>query len=338
MELYGGIDLHSNNNVIVLTDEQDQIILRRRLPNRLDRVLEELVPYREDIKGLVVESTYNWYWLVDGLIEAGFWVHLANTPAIVQYKGLKYTDDDSDARWLAKLLRLGLLPVGYIYPKEQRAIRDLLRKRGQLIRKRTAHLLSIQNIITRNRGQSYGANDVKKLTPELVEQLLPNQNISLAVKSNLMVMETLSEAIRKIEKTVETQVRPYSEYQSLTDVSGIGTVLGLTITLETGDIKRFAKVGNYASYCRCVGSKRISNGKTKGHGNTKNGNKYLAWAYMEAANFAVRYNPQIKRYYQRKKSKTNGLVAIKTVAHKLARACYYILRDGAEFNVQRTFT
>lgn len=338
MELYCGIDLHSNNNVIVLIDEQDEIVIRRRLPNDLDRVLEELLPYRESIEGVVVESTYNWYWLVDGLIEAGFRVHLANTAAIVQYKGLKYTNDDSDARWLAQLLNLGILPVGYIYPKEQRAIRDLLRKRGQLVRQRTANLLSVQNIITRNRSQSYSANDVKKLTPELVEQLLPDQNISLAVESNLMVMKTLSEAITQIEKMVKTQVRPYPEYQCLINVSGIGTILGMTITLETGNIKRFGKAGEYASYCRCVGSKRISNGKTKGQGNTKNGNKYLAWAYMEAANFAVRYNPHIKRYYQRKRAKTNGRIAIKTVAHKLARACFYILRDGTEFDVQKAFT
>ncbi len=107
--------------------------------------------------------------------------------------------------------------------------------------------------------------------------------------------------------------------------------------LESGDINRFAKVGNYASYCRCAGSKRISNGKSKGHGNAKNGNKYLAWAYMEAANFAVRYNPHIKRYYQRKKAKTNGIIAIKTVAHKLARACYYVLCDDVPFDVHKAF-
>nr|VFJ95219.1 MAG: Transposase [Candidatus Kentron sp. LFY] len=132
MELYGGIDLHSNNNVIVLVDGQDRTHYRRRLANDLELILEELAPYWDSLEGLVVESTYNWYWLVDGLIEAGCWVHLANTAAIVQYEGLKYADDDSDARWLAKLLRLGLLPVGYIYPKADRAIRDLLRKRGQL--------------------------------------------------------------------------------------------------------------------------------------------------------------------------------------------------------------
>jgi transposase len=86
-----------------------------------------------------------------------------------------------------------------------------------------------------------------------------------------------------------------------------------------------------------VGSERLSNVKRKGRGNTKNGNKYLAWAYVEAANFAVRYNATIKRYSQRKRAKTNGVVAIKTVAHELARACYYILRDGADFEVSRAF-
>ena len=114
-------------------------------------------------------------------------------------------------------------------------------------------------------------------------------------------------------------------------------MLGLTILLETGPVERFARVGNYASYSRCVGSQRLSNGKRKGKGNTKSGNKYLAWAYLEAANFAVRYNPQIKRYYQRKKAQTNGVVAIKTVAHKLARACYYMLREGTDFDVARAF-
>nr|VFK45837.1 MAG: Transposase IS116/IS110/IS902 family protein [Candidatus Kentron sp. TC] len=144
--------------------------------------------------------------------------------------------------------------------------------------------------------------------------------------------------MRKYEEIVKEKIRPCPEYQSLTKVSGIGMVLGPTITLETGNINRFSKVGDYASYCRCMGSKRTSNGKTKGRGNTKNGNKCLAWTYMEAVNFAMRYNPRIKRYYQRKNPKTNGLIAIKTVAHKLARACYYVLRDEAEFDMKRAFT
>jgi len=337
MKLYGGIDLHSNNSVIAVLDETDKVVYRQRLPNDLDSVLRALEPWQEAIEGLVVESTYNWYWLVDGLMEAGYRVHLANTAAIVQYEGLKHADDDSDARWLAHLLRLGVLPEGYIYPKERRAVRDLLRKRGQLVHQRTSNLHSVQNLMSRNRGHGMSANRVKRLSEEEVDGLLGDQLLALAVKSNLTVMQCLERQIHELEQVVKTQVKLESGFKALLSVSGIGNILGLTIMLETGDIGRFAKVGNYASYCRCVGSEWRSNGKRKGKGNTKNGNKYLAWAYVEAANFAVRYNPQIKRFYQRKRVRSNGVVAIKTVAHKLARACYYILRDQVPFDVNKAF-
>ena len=152
MPLYGGIDLHANNSVVVLLNDQDQVIYQKRLPNALSTILEAFAPYASEIEGFVVESTYNWYWLIDGLMEAGYRVHLANPAAIQQYSGLKYTNDHSDARWLAHLLRLGVLPQGYIYPKAERAVRDLLRKRAHLVRQHTANVLSVQNIMIRNTG------------------------------------------------------------------------------------------------------------------------------------------------------------------------------------------
>ncbi len=127
------------------------------------------------------------------------------------------------------------------------------------------------------------------------------------------------------------------EYQNLTNIDGIGKALGMTIVLETGDINRFNSPGNYSSYCRLVNGARYSNGKKKGKTNTKCGNKYLAWAYVEAANFAIRYNKTVKAYYQRKMAKTNAIVAKKTIAHKLARACFYVLRDGVAFDVNKAF-
>jgi transposase len=313
------------------------VVYRKRLPSEARALLEALAPYREAIVGLVVESTYNWYWLVDALMEAGYAVHLANTAAIVQYSGLKYSDDDCDAAWLAKLLRLGLLPEGTIYPKGERAVRDLLRRRSRLVQQHTANLLAIQNLFARNRGRSLSGNEVRRLTAEAVSRLLPDPNLALAVQATLLTMRAQEAAIDLLERQTLNQVRLRPAYRHLLSVSGIGQVLGLTILLETGEIGRFAQVGHYASYCRCVGSERLSNGKRKGRGNTKSGNKYLAWAYVEAANFAVRYNAAIQRYYQRKRERTNGIVAIKTVAHKLARACYYILRDGTDFEVGRAF-
>ncbi len=151
--------------MVVVLDDQDQVVYRKRLPNELKQILQALTPFQSQLQGVVVESTYNWYWLVDGLMETGYCVHLANPAAMKQYDGLKYTNDDTDARWLAHLLRLGLLPTGYIYPKEERAVRDLLRKRSQLVRQKTGNLLSIQNVLTRNTGQVLRGNQIKQLTP-----------------------------------------------------------------------------------------------------------------------------------------------------------------------------
>ena len=163
MKLYSAIDLHSNNNVLVVSDEKDRVVYEHRLPNDLKAVLKELSPYRKNIQAIAVESTYNWYWLVDGLMEAGYTVKLVNTMAVKTYDGLKYTGDEYDARHLSHLLRLGILPTGYIYPKEERKVRDLLRKRGHLVRQRTALLLSIQSHVSRHRGEGMTVSEIRKL-------------------------------------------------------------------------------------------------------------------------------------------------------------------------------
>jgi transposase len=337
MKLYGAIDLHSNNNVTVVIDEQDQVVYEKRLPNDLGLIAEHLTAYQDLLQGIVVESTYNWYWLVDGLMDKGHKLHLANTAAIQQYQGLKYTDDHSDARWLAHLLRLGVLPQGYTYPKQERAVRDLLRRRGQLVRQRTANLLSIQNLLTRNTASSINSKRIKTLDTKQVDQLLANPDLALAVKANLAMMQCGNQQIDLLGRTIKDRIKLRQEFSFLRTVPGIGQTLALTIMLETGDIRRFADVGNYASYCRCVGSQKISNGKKKGKGNTKNGNNYLSWAFVEAANFAIRFSARIKGYYQKKKAKSHGVVALKAVAHKLCRACYYIIKDRVAFDVAKAF-
>ncbi|HVI71303.1 MAG TPA: IS110 family transposase [Pyrinomonadaceae bacterium] len=339
MPLYGGIDLHANNSVVVLLNAQDQVIYQKRLPNDLPTILAALAPHPGEIEGLVVESTYNWYWLVDGLMEAGYRVHLANPAAIQQYSGLKYSDDHSDARWLAHLLRLGVLPKGYIYPKAERAVRDLLRKRAHLVRQHTANVLSVQNIIVRNTGVRLSVKRIRALTKQELEALLPEVDQVLAVTSSLAVLDCLSQQIKTLEQTVHKRLKHTPSYEQLLTVDGIGTILAQTIMLESGDMGRFPTVGNYASYCRCVNSTKISNGKRKGQGNVKNGNPYLGWADMEAAQFALRFNARAQRFYQRKlaKSNNNTILARKTVPHKLARACYYLMRDLVPFDARKAF-
>jgi transposase len=337
MKLYCGIDLHSNNSYVVLLDETKKAVYQKRLVNDLPIILEALSPYRDQIVGIVVESTYNWYWLVDGLQEAGYIVHLANTTAIQQYKGLKYTDDKTDAIWLAKLLNLGVLEEGHIYPKEKRGLRELLRRRMVLVRQQTMNILGIQGILTRYENVRLSGDKIKREADDKILAYTQTQHVRLAVESQLKILRCVMDQIRNLEKSILEEVKDDAIFKYIKTLPGVGPILAMTILLETGEISRFKGAGNYSSYCRCVESKRVSNAKKKGENNRKNGNAYLGWAYIEAANFSIRFNEPIKRYYQRKLSKTKRVVALKTIANKLSKACYFILRDGVEFDMNKAF-
>lgn len=337
MKFYAGIDLHASNNFLGVIDSKDNRLFGKRLSNSMDEIKFALTPFGKSLVGVVVESTYNWYWLVDGLQDAGYKVHLANPSAIKQYEGLKHTDDKWDSFWLAHMLRLGILPEGYIYPKGTRPIRDLLRRRLLFVRQRTSQILSLQSMMTRNLGINISSNEIKKMKEDYVEQLFQDPYLLLTAKSNISTIKFLQTKIRAIEKAVLSQMSLKAEFEILTSIPGIGNILALTIMLEVDHIKRFEESGNYCSYSRCVKSEKLSNDKKKGQGNRKNGNKYLAWAYVEAAHLIVRYCPEANRFYQRKKAKVNGALATKALANKLARASYYMMRDQVVFDKDKLF-
>jgi transposase len=172
MRLYAALDLHSNNNYLVVIDERDQVVFRRKQANELGPLLMVLEPFRPQLFGIVVESTYNWYWLVDGLMESGWKVHLANTAGAEQYAGIKHSNDWTDAHWLAHLLRLGILPEGTIYPKAERAVRDLLRERMRLVAERSRQILSIEGTFARQRGLQLSRRQIGQLDSLELEKCL----------------------------------------------------------------------------------------------------------------------------------------------------------------------
>ena len=337
MAVYAGIDLHSTNVYLGIIDDEDRRLYKKRLPNDLGTILMALEPFKADLAGVVVESTYNWYWLVDGLQEHGHKVHLANPSAIKQYEGLKHTDDEWDSFWLAHMRRLNILPEGYIYPKEQRPVRDLLRRRLLFVRHRTAHILSLESMIARNLGIRMSVNAIKKLEAAHAGELFESRQLVVAARSNIEIIRHLTEIIKSIQREVKSRVKVRKKFRLLMTIPGIGDILALTIMLEVGDISRFAKVGNYSSYCRCVRSERVSNSKKKSENNKKNGNTYLSWAYVEAANFSRRFCPNAQRFYQRKKAKTNSIVATKALANKICRASYYVMRDQTPYDTSKLF-
>jgi len=338
MKLYAGIDLHSNNSYLAISDEEDNRRYKKRLPNQADVILAELEPYHDDLVGIVVESTFNWYWVVDMLMDNGYKVHLANPAGIQKDKGLKYSGDNHDAFWLARLLRLGILAEGYIYPKEWRPVRDLLRKRGHLIKLRTSLINSLQGIISRNCGCQLPGKKIKQVRTNHVAPLLEaHTDLALSGSVSKECIDYISQKIREIEVSVESRVELLAPFAGLQTIPGVGKILSLTIMLETGDIGRFEKVGNFSSYCRKVPTSWTSNGKKKGRGNGKNGNRYLAWAFSEAAEFLRRYDQSARAFYNRKTAKKNFMVAHAALAHKLCRAAYFIIRDGVEYNPHKLF-
>jgi transposase len=307
-------------------------VFKKRVPNHLEQILHTLDPFRHQIKGFVVESTYNWYWLVDGLMDAGYSsAHLANPSAIKQYEGLKHSDDQHDAFFLAQLLILGILPQGYIYPKKGRPVRDLARKRMFLVQHKTTHILSLQSLLQRCCAKKVRANDMRHLTIKELEMWLEEEHLVISDQANLDSINFLKQKIKQLEKAIIQKVKLNKAFEYLLTVPGIGNILAMTIMLEVGDINRFPKVGNFTSYCRCVPSQRLSDGKNKGYGNRKNGNRYLSWAFTEAAQLGRRHNERFRRYYNRKVAQASTSLATKALGNKLARICYYIMRDQVPF-------
>ena len=202
MSLYAGIDLHGNNAVVAVLNEEDKVIFKKKLPNDLEKIKMSLEPHKGELEGIAVESTYNWYWLVDGLMEHGYQVHLAHAPGLNPYSGTKFTDDEDDAMWLAHLLRLGILPEGFIYPKEDRPVRDLLRRRGALVRQRTSHILSYQGLCARQLGRAPGKGLIERLDPDGLMEVFGDEYLALAGQNNLVTIQFLNGRIAELEKAV----------------------------------------------------------------------------------------------------------------------------------------
>jgi transposase len=330
-----GIDLHSNNLVIGIVDQAGRRIKHQKLDCNLQQVDAFLAPFKSRLKSVAVESTYNWYWLVDGLRALGYPVVLANPAQIDQYSGLKHADDKSDAFFLAELQRLDILPTGHIYDPQLRPVRDLLRRRSSLVHQRTALMLSFKSLYTRTTGQPLSLGRLKGMALEETKTLYEHPANCLIAHIQKEHIGQLDQSVGKIEKVVLQSARELPCYEKLTTLPGIGRILGMTITMETGAITRFKAPGDFASYCRTVNSQRMSNGKKKGDNNQKCGNKYLAWAFVEAANFAKRYDEQCRKWFDRKAARTGTVVATKALACKLAKAAWHVMSQGSDYDPKR---
>jgi transposase len=198
-------------------------------------------------------------------------------------------------------------------------------------------MLSFKSLYTRTTGLEMSLSRLKELEIKDAQELYKHPANQLIAGMQIKQIDHLSESIDKIEKAVLASARELPSYGKLTTLPGVGKILGMTITMEVGEIQRFAGPGNFASYCRAVEAKRTSNQKKKGQNNSKCGNKYLAWAFVEAANFAKRYDEQCRKWYDRKAAKTSPVIATKALACKLAKAAWYLMSEGTDYDAKRMF-
>jgi transposase len=340
MSFYCGIDLSARDSHVCVIDQQLIRLIDQKVKNDLQLISCLLEPYKADLQ-IVVESTFNWYWLVDGLRAAGFSVCLAHTLGLFMITGAKIKTDRRDAFALAKLLLAGVIPRAYIYPPETRPVRDLLRQRLLLVRRRAELYGRISRLLLREGILDASRHQIKELSESELEHYFGHPLRQLSVSQELARIHLYSEQITELEQAILARAQAQAAFAHLQQVYGIGPVLALTILYEVGEVSRFENVRHFCSYCRLVPGLAQSGSTTKRGRGSKQGNHYLKWAFSQAAVDAVRCYPQVRRCFERHVSRRRGrgrrAVAYGVIAHKLAQAVYYVLSEDTEFHEQWLF-
>lgn len=359
--LYLGMDLHLDNIVVcarqTVMDRTGHLVGRTVYRKKfkilgrenISHFSEAMAKLLDDVPHMaVVESTYNWYWLADLFDQHGWRLRIID-PSTVSTNQVKYSDDYTDAEYLAERLRQGSAKLTTIIPREDRAVRDLVRFRMSKIQERAGKKIMLINFYANHLSQRIKTRDLEKMIEERVEQNLPLDESMLAEHFDLlevrikaaMLYEDINHLTRQIDmldRQLQQIVCSNPIANVLRTIKGCGPVLARIISLEIHDMNRFAKAGNFASYCRLAPTAKLSNGRSKGEGNAKNGNAYLSWAMTELATFVCRYNPEAQRCYDRLFAKHRLRVkAIRAIAAKLCRAIYMMVKHGTVFDVKRCF-
>lgn len=337
---YSGIDLSARDSHICILDENLSILLQQKAPNDLSRIAHLLDPFKPNLK-IVVESTFNWYWLVDGLRSLGFDVSLAHTLGLYLSNQAKVKTDRRDAFTLAKLLRAGLIPKAYLYPPHTRPVRDLLRQRLKLVRMRSQEYGYLRQLLLKQGIISTSRNQIKLADEEDLHKWFSHPLVIVSASHQLDRISLLSKQILQLEQQILLLTRNNKDYKHLLEIPGIGKILALMILYEVGEITRFDSVRHFSSYCRLVPGVAQSGQISRRGRSSKQGNAYLKSAFNQAAVAAVRSYPRVRRCFERHLQRHRGsarkLVAYNIIAHKLAQAVYHVLKEGADYREELLF-
>lgn len=335
---YCGVDLHARSLSLCVLDQAGSIVGQQTIAADPAAFLAALAPFQD---GLVVaaECMFAWYWLADLCAAEGIPFVLGHALYMKAIHGGKAKNDTLDAHKIAVLLRGGMLPQAYVYPKGMRETRDLLRRRMFLVHKRAEAITHIQNTNSQYNLPVFG----KKLAyagnrAELaVADRFTDPSVQKSVAVDLALIDHLDESIGELELylTRTAKVDDIHTYERLKTVPGVGPILALVLLYEIHDIRRFDHAGQFLSYARLVRPDRESAGKKQGFGNKKIGNAHLRWAFAEAVCLFLRGNDQAKRWQARKAKKHGKGKTLAILAAKLGRAVYHLLRKQQPFDAAR---
>jgi transposase len=335
-KFYCGIDLHARSMYVCILNQDGDIVVHRNIKTKPDALLQIMVPYREDIV-VAVECIFTWYWLADLCAQEGIPFVLGHALYMKAIHGGKAKNDKIDAHKIAVLLRGGMLPQAYVYPAEMRATRDLLRRRMSLMRQRAALLTHVQQTNSQYNLPEIGKKIAYKANREGVAERFPDPAVQKSIEVDLALLGYYDRLLTELELCIVNTAKEHNAqvFYRLRSIPGVGKILALVLLYEIHDIQRFPRVQEFVSYCRLVKCAKESAGKRYGTSGTKIGNAYLKWAFSEAAVLFLRNNPAGQKYLVRLEKKHGKGKALTILAHKLARAVYYMLKRDTAFDLDK---
>lgn len=334
---YCGVDLHARTMYICVVDRRGKKLLHCALKCDRKRFLKMIAPYRKSLT-VAVECVSNWYWLADLCEDEKIEFALGHAQYMKAVHGGKAKNDRIDSEKIARLLQGGLLPMAYVYPRKQRSLRDLLRRRTRFVRLRAELMGHIQNLNQQANQPELGrVLKTKGRRPSVLERFA-QEDAKLSAAADLELIAYYDRVIATLEKHILARAKDFQPQTLavLMSVPGIGKIIALTIALEVDTVARFDTRQQFCSYCRLVKCARESAGKRYGESGAKIGNPYLKWAFCEAAVHGPRQNEGLAACLAKLERLQGGKGRAKSLlAHRLGRAVYYMLRHNTVFDLAK---
>ena len=300
-----GIDLHARCLYVCILDASEKPLVHKKIPASPDALMKTIAPFLDDIV-IGVECMFSWYWLADFCEDNNISFILGHALYMRAIHGGKAKNDKIDSLKIALLMRSGMFPLAYVYPRALRGTRDLMRRRIHMMRKRAELLGHVHNTISQYNLPPLGKNLRYAFNRQGVAESFSDVSVQKSIAFDLALIDFYDQQLSKIEWHIKQRAVAFDQHAILLlrSVPGIGLILSLVILCEIHDIERFPRVQDFASYARLVKCKRESAGKTYGAGGGKIGNAYLKWAFSEAAVLFLRGNPEPRPGWRKRPSST----------------------------------